>query len=47
MHRDLAIASREAAQTALIEAVTARIAQAGDIDKATIEALTAALQGRK
>ena len=47
VQRDMAIANREAAQTALIETVTTRIAQGGDIDKDTIEALTAALQGRK
>ena len=42
-----AAAKREEAQTALIEAVTARIAQGGDLDKGIIEALKAALHGRR
>ena len=42
-----AAAKREEAQTALIEAVTARIAQGGDLDKGIIEALKAALHGRQ
>ena len=42
-----AAAKREEAQTALIEAVTARIAQGGDLDKGIVEALKAALHGRR